>query len=240
MNRLIALFGLIPMVFLLLACPSTEVGDSEDVNQEEIWQKYRAHYDAESNTLDVYAHFRFAGSKGTTLELTEPSKVLWNDKELSGDIGLFSGQYYEFSDNFFVAENIFEFTDVDEKVYTNVINLGYIELDDIDTIDANQDLAITFRGEAIGKNEWATLEIWDSEYNGASDVNDVDGSAEFIISSEELKAMYNGVVNLQIVREYSSDLQEGGNPGGSLYGEYRSLIISSVLINGASPMEETP
>ena len=66
--------------YIFSSCASSEIADSGDVNQDAIYHYYAVSYDADQgNDYIVEAQFRFGGDKGTTLRLTDPSKVYVND-----------------------------------------------------------------------------------------------------------------------------------------------------------------
>ncbi len=217
------------LVCIFIGCASTEVSESADVNQAKIYQNYYVNINMEDNDSYVDAVFRFGGSTGTTLNLSDPSHVTVNGEKMSGEDRFLQGQVYGASGVY--AENNryeFTFTDVDGNVYTNAIAVEPIEFKDLpDSFDRNLGIEIAWNGAPLGKHETVTVHLNanDGEYSSASASTSLKGATSVTISPKKLHQFPSGLCNVQLVRTISSKLDEGTDEGGKIRGEYESVIL---------------
>ncbi|MEO5645347.1 MAG: hypothetical protein ABIQ40_18735 [Bacteroidia bacterium] len=228
----------IPLAFILIitSCVSNETSDSKDVNQAEIYQTYRINC-VEGNT-SVTASFRFGGENGTTLRLSKPASITYNQKSLTESKFLLGGAFYRQDNAGTVAKHIFLFTDVDGKKYVNSYDFEPVEF--INTpkkasksenlvlpvtrrINANE--AITFRAECdtIKFNE-TTIG------NSAADLVYYNDSAQALIVKP---AFFEGFIDIPAKMwmeksEFRAKLEETTNLPGEMHFSYQSKVISVV------------
>jgi hypothetical protein len=101
-----------------------EIADSKDVAQSEIYTKYYISMEEGEHNALVEAVFRFGGTKGTSLILTDPSYISINGKKMKGTERLFTGYYYSEllrqPDDY---QYVFTFYDYTGKKYENTFSL---------------------------------------------------------------------------------------------------------------------
>lgn len=107
-------------------CASTDSAESSTVAQSEIYQSYSIN--ATKDKTEASVTFRFGGSTGTTLILSQPSEVTFNGKGMTQTKGFMSGTYYSVSENSLLPGGSFIFKDTQGKAYTNSINVYPVEL----------------------------------------------------------------------------------------------------------------
>lgn len=112
---------------LLGACASNETADSSSVKQSEIYQDYTLSWDGDEGEWNAHATYRFAGENGTTLRLSEPSKITFNGVTMSESKLLFGGATYRQEGKKWPSTGLFEFTDTDGKSYKNSVAFTAID-----------------------------------------------------------------------------------------------------------------
>lgn len=126
------------IIFSLLICGcvqgSVDTISSNTVQSSQIYQIYNI--EASKERTDITATFRVGGSTGTTLELTEPGKISYNDAVLpvsvpSNLIGtnyrMKGTDYRTFTKNYQPIHK-FSFTDNEGKNYINSVELLPLEI----------------------------------------------------------------------------------------------------------------
>jgi len=160
-NHLNQCAGFFSMAFLLASCSSNEIGQSEDVNQETIFQEYRLEYNEREKEASLFAQFRFAGENGTTLVLTNPSGVSYNGTVLKVDSNDFSGAFYSTAIPVkkLIGEHTFLFTDVDKRKYENHFRMDSFYVTDIPvSISRRAPALIKFRAPALYGEDYIELD----------------------------------------------------------------------------------
>lgn len=103
------------------ACPSRETTSSNRVAQSEIYQNYSVVQSGDH--YEVTAWFRVGGKTGTTLALVSPSIVKFNGRSMNENLNTATGTFYSLTEPLETTAGVFEFTDRDNKTYTNRIDL---------------------------------------------------------------------------------------------------------------------
>ena len=148
--------------FVFASYSSSEIGESKDVNQETIYQDYRIDYTEGENDdkVEVWAQFRFAGDKGTTLVLTKPSGISFDGTAIKVDSNDYSGAFYRINlpaKNFFTKHR-FAFTDISNKKMENDFSFDSFRLVNAPaTAAATQPLNISFETTALQKDDYIEL-----------------------------------------------------------------------------------
>jgi hypothetical protein len=152
----------------LIGCKSSEVDESKNVNQERIYQDYYAEYNADKGKFKVEVIFRFGGTNGTTLILSEPSYVNFNGTKMKGSKQLLRGQVYSQNLKSESPKDFnFEFTDLDEKTFNNSISLEPVEfVDPPSKLSQSEGGQFFWEGKPLQKDE----EIW-LEFKDANNVS---------------------------------------------------------------------
>ena len=218
------------IILLLSGCYSTEVADSGDVNQDEIYQRYYVEYDAENNESFATAVFRFGGLKGTTLQLSDGSSISVNGEETRGEKEFLKGMVYRFEN--LSTKNTkykFIFTNTDKKELKNSIELKPIKpISPEGKIKNLIESEITWEGVPVGSRESVQLTIKDSKGNSYSVGTDMKGAQSITISPDSLNV---GIANLQLIRYSDKNLDEPTGAGGSMDGAYYSEVIPITISN---------
>ncbi len=217
------------------SCASSEIADSKDVNQAKIYYSYSVVYDASTGgDYTVTTQFRFGGSKGTTLRLSEPSKVFVNDIQMNQNSDSFSGCYYQSSVSG-TDEFTIKFIDTESKEYINTAKITPIEAKPVEIIIADSKTTIYIIGLPLAENETATLVIEDNEGNRAEASSNIVGSDNVVITAEDMQNIVAGKAELYISRTKSVDLSQKADEGGSFYTEYKSKKIAIEIKRVAVP-----
>jgi len=232
-----SIIGLVPVImismiaYLTFSCASSEIADSKDVNQAKIYQSYTVDYDADSpDSYTVTAQFRFGGNKGTTLRLSDPSKVIVNDTDMEEKSDSFSGCYYQTnikSGNEFV----FKFIDTEKKEYVNSVKIQAVKAKEMEIIIADQKTSVYWEGTALAAHESMSVSICDNEGNCASASTDVVGTDYIVISPSDMEILVSGKGNLYLTRNYSYSLTNAADEGGNIYTTYKSETMPVKIIN---------
>ena len=61
--------------YILVSCGSLETTDDTEINEDSIYGSYSASFDAGEQEVKRYVQFRFDGSTGNTIRLTEPAQI---------------------------------------------------------------------------------------------------------------------------------------------------------------------
>lgn len=211
---------------IFINCKSTEVADSADVNQDKIYQSYNVTYNEEENTITTKAVFRFGGTNGTTLILSDPSNIIINGEEMKGGEEFLQGYLYR-ENNFKKKYTEFEFifTDTENKKYKNSLKIELIEFVDLpDTIRKSQTNIIAWKGAPIQSNETVMLLIKTGETSDITISSDIKGANSISIDTASISNLSTGLANIQIVRKISKVLSESGDIGGVISGNYYSIV----------------
>lgn len=218
------------IILLFSGCYSTEVADSGDVNQDEIYQRYYVEYDAEDNESFATAVFRFGGYKGTTLQLSDGSTVTVNGKETRGEKEFLQGMVYRF-ENLSTKEikYNFVFTNTDKKKLNNSIELKPIKpVSPEEKIRNKVESEIMWEGLPVGSRESVQLTIKDSKGGSYSVTTDMKGAQSITIATDSLNV---GNANLQLIRRTDKNLDAPTDAGGEIKGTYYSEVIPVTISN---------
>jgi hypothetical protein len=229
MNRLFTLLLSIPSIFLV-SCNSNEIGSSKDVNPESIYFDYKIWGDEGNDNLTIKLQYRFAGENGTTLLLDEPGKVELDGEVLKADSSKITGVFYEVQKPvaLFSGKHTITFTAGNNKQYRESFNFQPISLaNPVPTTIQRGDLVFEFNG--LSDEDKVRVVMTDTSYL-SEEINRVDivKNGRLIISKEDLMALSNGPVHLEITKENERPVKKGTREGGRLsisYGLKREFIL---------------
>ena len=229
MNRLFVLLVSI-LSISLAACTSNEIGNSEDVNPESIYFDYKIWGEEGNDNLTVKLQYRFAGENGTTLLLDEPSKVELDGEILKADSSKITGVFYEVQKPVasFTGKHTITFTAGNNKQYREVFNFQPVSLaNPVPAAIQRGNLVFLFNG--LSREDNVRVLMTDTAYL-SEEINRVDTvtNGRLIISKEELMALSNGPVHLEITKEYEKAVRNGTREGGKIsisYGLKREFIL---------------
>lgn len=234
-------FGSVFLIFLA-SCASTDVEESKFVSQDRIYQNYKVEIDENRQSSRASATFRFGGSTGTTLNLSDESSVSLNGAKLNGKQEMFSGMVYSKS-NLQSSDNnyTFVFTDTENNTYTNTVAIQPLTFGKSPkVIDKSGSYKIYWDGSPLGPNEKIelTLKHGKDQFSTILWTSTMQGTNSIEIGSDKLKNANPGLGNLQLRRVVTPPLQEGTELSGKITGIYNSTVIP-VTIEGPA-LQQTP
>ena len=229
MNRLFVLLLYI-LSISLAACNSNEIGSSNDVNPDAIYFDYKIWGEEGNDNLTLKLQYRFAGENGTTLLLDEPSKVELDGEILKADSSKLTGVFYEVQKPVasFQGKHTITFTAGNKKQYKESFNFEPISLaNPVPATIQRGNLVFEFNG--LSREDNVRVLMTDTSYL-SEEINRVDTvtNGRLIISKEELIALSNGPVHLEITKEYERPVKNGTREGGRLsisYGLKREFVL---------------
>lgn len=226
----ILLFAAIGSALLLSSCGSTDTANSDAVKQSEIYQSYTVTYDAGDRELYASASFRFGGSTGTTLNLVNGSGVTFDQEAMAMENNMFSGTFYRISKQAdFKGSYSFAFVDSEKKSYTNSVAFLPIEIAEYpEKADKSTGIMVTWL-TPLKNNETVYLYLDDPKNNTASISTSVVGANSIELSSDLMKSIVPGKVNIYLVRESSNSLADATHLGGNMYVKYTSKKVGMTL-----------
>jgi uncharacterized protein YceK len=205
-------------------CASNEVANSGDVNQNTIYQDYRVTYDEEDNITWAWATFRFGGSNGTTLVLTNPSIVMFNGDSMLTDVTALGGAKYKLAFKKPLGRGQpceFVFTDTKGKTYTNKIKFNPVLMGTpAPEIKKGQPFELPIFTDALTYGEKISITFRDSAGSQVFETDKITPNKSILIPAAALKSL-SGKVTFDIVRTSSIPMQQANDEGGSLTFSYR-------------------
>lgn len=203
----------------LSACTSNEIGESKDVAQDKIYQHYQVSYAEGNEKVSLYAQFRFAGSNGTTLVLTKPSQLSFDDATIKVDSGSVSGAYYQLykSVSGFYGKHHFVFTDINNKKFDNDFSFDEFKLVNIPAaVSRKQSLNLSFETTALQSGD--RIEVSTTGSDSSFSVTHIAAdSGNFIsIPSKELLRQKNNELKLETTLYRKITLQQNTAEGGEM------------------------
>jgi hypothetical protein len=224
MNRNYSLSStLILISIFLFSCTSNEIGDSKDVNPDAVFFDYTVLADEDGQDVTVNLQYRMGGKNGTTLVLTEPSKVMVDGELLKVDSAKVTGAFYETQKplSSFAGKHIISYTDLNKKEYNEEFEFAPFSLEpNVPAVMERGDLVFTFKGlEAV---DVLSVTLTDTSFQSADITNDIDTvrNGRLVISSHRLSALVNGPINLQLYKEVDKPIKNATKEGGKLHIRY--------------------
>lgn len=222
-------FAFLSMAILaMLSFASCIREESSAVSQDRIFTEYELFYNANEDKTYARASFKFSNALGTKLDLTDPSKVLFNDQELTFNPVL---AYYEKEFAGLVPSGTFKWTDLDGNVFVNAIEIHQIAYaPGIDTIARDAAFELGWTGSGLAQNELVTVTV-----NGENEAdaqifstNNV-GAQSIILAKDKLAKLGAGPGTVYLDRSYLPTLTEKTGAGGILLGRYRPANLQVVI-----------
>lgn len=230
---------------MLCSCASTDSSTSNNVNQDEIWQSYWVEYIESSETITAGCTFRFGGSTGTTLQLTEPSKVLFegNEMDFTNSVlikGIIGGTHYNYEGKGALnTKYTFEYTNNNGKLFTNSISTSAIEIEAVpEELSVTADNIITLK-KPLGASESLSVKVSNETGNFKTFDEYKSGQNQLTIPGSELNELGNGPVTITFTKRKEVDaLQQANHLGGGISFTFESKGYLSKLTNaGAKPVD---
>ena len=221
--------------FLLIsisACSSNEIGESKDVAQDKIHQKYSVTYDEVHNKAIVFAQFRFGGSNGTTLVLSKPSQVAFDDEIIKVDSSGGSGAYYKLYKpiaNFF-GKHHFVFTDINNKKFDNDFSFDTFRIvNPPASVSKKQDLKLSFEAAPLQPGDAINVSSYHSDSSFVIEHGSSDGKT-IVIPSKQLMRQKTGELKLDATISRKLPLQQNTAEGGGIDIKYSLKLITVKLV----------
>ena len=219
-------FAFLSLLFMvMLSFTSCIREESSAVNQDRIFTEYELFYNANEDKTFARATFKFSNVAGTKLDLTDPSKVLFNDQELTFNPLL---AYYEKEFPGFVPNGTFKWTDLDGNEFINSIeihSIGYAP--GIDTIARDAAFEMGWTGSPLLQNELVTVTInGENELDAQIFTTNNVGAQSIILGKDKLSKLGAGPGTAYLDRSYLPGLTEKTGAGGIILGRYRPANLS--------------
>ncbi|MFH0893919.1 MAG: hypothetical protein V2A54_05740 [Bacteroidota bacterium] len=224
---------LISCISFLVSCKSNETAQSDTVKQTEIFQSYDVTYNAPDESLSASATFRFGGTNGTTLILSNPAKILFNDEEMKQSTLLFGGAYYSWEKQCPLPQVFrFEYTDCDKKVFKNAQFIFPLEIISSQgkVFSAKGENRVAWDGPAIANGEKVTLYIEDSKSGIRSFDSDKVGDQFISFDGSRIADMNLGKAQIYLQREKSTSLAQCTHLGGEFFARYKSKKTEAEIV----------
>jgi len=209
------------LTLILFSCTSNEIGDSKDVNPDAVYFDYEVWADETNPDVTVNLQYRMGGPNGTTLVLTEPSKVLFDGEQLTVDSAKVSGAYYEVQKptSSFAGKHTITFTDLNKKEYKEEFEFIPFTIDSLQPVMNRGDLVFTFKG--LNAIDHLDVALTDTSYT-SDDINDTDTIREgrLVIPANKVSSLKNGPINLQFYKEVEVPLKNSAAEGGRILIRY--------------------
>ncbi len=205
-------WGSLAAVALALAACGT--GQSDDVNQERIYQVYRVQLDDASQKLEAKASFHYESSLGTSLNLTSPSSVEFAGQPMRVAT-LLGMTHYEAQEKFFqqsFAPQSFRYVNNAGEVFTVQAplppTLAVRSPADGTRIQAGQDLVVRVQSEPLGPHQEVKACLHAESYGVAEAPLDeclyLRGASTLVFSREQLEKFHNdSIVTLRLTRTHN-------------------------------------
>ena len=202
------------MVFLT-GCQSNEIADSNTVNQDSIYQEYAVSYSERTGYITVRAAFRHGGSNGTTLLLSDSSKVTFNGHKMIPDSNFLSGVFYTDPTTQLLKSGQtmrFEFTDLQGKKYRNEYKLNVLKLQQLPKeLKSGEDLVIPTLNSGVFVGEQIHVRMESDSQISSCLANLSNG--KLTVYAKDLTNL-KGVVTVEITRDYKEEVKAAGSEGG--------------------------
>jgi len=217
----------------LSACTSNEVGKSKEVAQDKIYQQYSIKYSEGNDKATVFAQFRFAGSNGTTLVLSKPSQLAFDDAVVNVDSSAGLGAYYELSKPIanFYGKHHFIFTDINNKKFDNDFSFDTFRLVNIPaSVSKKQSLNLAFESAALQPGD--VINVSSANTDSSFTVMYEPSAVNAInIPSKELMRQKNGDLKLEATLYRKLNLQQNTAEGGEMEIRYTLKPITVKLVD---------
>jgi len=231
MKKINPLIAIIISALILISCASNETSESNKVVQSEIYQQYSVSYSSSNNELDVYASFRFGGENGTTLQLVEKSKIVYNDNNLKSHTSGWFGTSYKYNiKTDYKVEHKFKYINNDGEVLENSIQLLKVEpiLKSI-KISKSSGCVIEWEGQLTTGKDDLEIKIADSSQT-LTFIPEMVGASSLTIKPNQISNLKIGNGNIYAERKVISSLEKPTLKGGKISSTYYSKKIKIEIV----------
>lgn len=230
-NKLLLIYLLaIALPFTFTSCEDAE--DANDVNQDRIYTRYELNYNENTDITTARANFRFGGSTGTLLELTNGGTVSFNNDELTEWVEPITNiTWYKKDYAGYVNTGTFSYTDIDGNTFENTVSGDVVNFPTITQVDRTQAFTFTWVGNALAQDE----EIW-LWINGVNEgdaqlfTQNADGASDMILGQNQLEQVALGTSDWVMERVWRSDVLDAPGAGGILRIGYKPTNIQVEIV----------
>ena len=222
----------ISILFLLTACSSHEIGNSNDVNPESIYFDYKIWGEENSDDITVMLQYRFGGPNGTTLVLEEPAKVELDGEEIKVDSSRMTGAFYEVIKpvNEFTGKHTIVFTGSNKKQYKEEFSFQPIRLR-TQVPEQIKRGELVFELDGLEPVDFVRILLTDTSFTSEG-INRLEmvKNGRVIISRQDLEMVVNGPVHLELYKEVEKPMKNGTEEGGRIsitYGLKREFELKT-------------
>lgn len=211
------LAGLILSASLFTTCSSNEIGDSKDVNQDKIYMDYFISHAEEDENVDITCQFRFAGNAGTTLVLSDGSKVELDGEKLKVDSSTGGGAYYNIRKpvSGFYGKHTIRFTNTSGKQFDNEFTYSPFSIANSNMeADRTKNLRISYRSAPLTKEDY--VEVYSSGTDSSFHYSQDGPGNTIIIPSKELLRQTGKLLSVECKLYREIGLQQSASEGGSI------------------------
>ena len=223
---------LIFSVLAVSACTSNEIGESKDVAQDKIFQQYSVKYTEGDENVTVTGQFRFAGGNGTTLVLTKPSQLAFDDEVIKVDSSGASGAYYQAKKaaSGFNGKHHFDFTDINNKKFDNDFDFQKFQLANA-PMEASKksNLNIEFSPKTLNDGDYVEIKSANTDSSFSVRLDGKNDAGAIQIPAKELMRQKKGEVKLEVTLYRNVNLQQDTAEGGSMEIRYTLKPITVKL-----------
>ncbi|MBI2429249.1 MAG: hypothetical protein HYV29_10735 [Ignavibacteriales bacterium] len=205
------------ITLFILGCENDK---GEAITDGAVYTELNVRYDKTTNRTTGTAWFWQGNKNGRWLIFNPDATLEFQDNAMAYRPGDHS--YFKELENL-QTPAVFSFTDINNKVFVNSIDVKQIDFrpaDDLDTIDTSQPLTVTWSGTVLENSEIVTLRI-----ESISATQDSIGTSTVTFTNEKfslLSGFKNSTVLMTIERSRSIALQQDLGGNGFIRAEYIS------------------
>ncbi|MEO7922542.1 MAG: hypothetical protein ABIR30_02605 [Chitinophagaceae bacterium] len=231
MKRFFVPFFCLLSIILFACTNSREPENSTEVEPESIFLDYQVRGEEGNNLITVLLQFRFEDEYGGTLLLEEPSRVELDGEQIPADSSKITGPFYEIQKpvEWLNGTHHIVFTGSDKKKNSQPFKFRLLSLltPVPDTIH-RADLIFEFAGI---EEDHIRLLLTDTCFTGIG-INRLDTvrNGRLVIDKAELDNLFNGPVQLELIREYEKPLMTGDMERGRIVFSY-SIKREFILVD---------
>jgi hypothetical protein len=215
------LFPLVAALFLI-SCSTEEIGNSRDVNPATVFTSYSISYTEGEPDVTCTAQFRFAGKEGTTLLLSDTSRVQLDDQTIAVDSNEYRGAFYETERAMpaFTGEHHFSFRDIRGKEYKEDFSFQPITLaQPIPLTLEAKDFILDFSGTENGDS--VSISISDSSRLTNDNWQDcIVSNSRVAVSAAIFDSLKSGPVKINIYLRRKKEVKHCPEEGGIFMQEF--------------------
>lgn len=216
MNLKNVFYALSMILISCSGCSSNEIGQSRDVNQDKIYFDYNVYYLEGDAQAEMTFTFRFAGMNGTTLVLSDPSRVELDGQRLKADSSSMGGAFYRMylPVEKFHGQHEVVFTDINGKRISNRFNISPFKLVNIPSSASIRDsLPVAYESMPLASGDHITISSENTDSSFSYRVSGP-GNEPLVIPASELQRQKGGSISFdaKLYQELplSSSTSEGG------------------------------